>query len=119
MPNRENNEECGVRETRAIPVTSTRIGLAGSMPIEAAPRPPVLTKLISLDGLVGWDNRIYEHHQDVIYRHVIMPLSMSSINDPLTPASTYRRAYRFNGSNFDQERGVFVNEYREIYTGGR
>lgn len=83
-----------------------------------SPRPRALTKLISLDGLVGWDNRVFEDHRETIYRHVLVPLrATAEMSDPLASTGTYRRAYRFVQNDFDAERGVFVNTYREIFEG--
>lgn len=99
--------------------TPTMAGMTAATP---TPRPTCLTKFVSLDGLVGWENRAYDRHQDVIYRTCVLPLSaavrpLGEMSDPLASTQVYRRTYHFNGQSFDRDRGVFVNEYRERYEG--
>ena len=83
--------------------------------VNQTPRQATLIKLVSLDGLVGWDNRVYPEHQDVIRRHVLLPLRPATeTTNPRASTATYWREYQYSGTHFDNERGIFVSEYKEI-----
>lgn len=115
MPNRENQAECA-RESRTANTTGTGLGMGLATP--RAER--AVYKLISVDGLVGYQFVMDHHHPDSLYRTVALPMRVGDLNeagDPLATCQTYRRVYRLHDRHFDEERGIMMYVYRERLEG--
>lgn len=77
-----------------------------------------ITKFRSLDGLVLYEFRAYRYREDYIERGCVLPLRVATAKEEVPNSmQIIRRCYKIYDEYFDQEKGMFVREYREEYRG--